>query len=98
MAMCPRCQSSNACGARVCTDCGGWLQFAPESGPESQLPAPMIEPIITPVTAADSKPIAAVPVLTLPLGRPEPPHTPREAYPAPNIVLEAPRLRDKAPG
>ena len=100
MAMCPRCQSSNPRGARVCTDCGGWLQFAPETGPASPLPGPMIEPIMTPVTAADSKPIAAVPVLTLPLGRPDSPaaDTPREAYPVPNIVLEAPRLRDKAPG
>jgi hypothetical protein len=88
MPMCPRCQSVNARGARVCIDCGGWLQFAPESGPESPLPAPMLEPILTPVgPAPDSTPIAAVPVLTLPLARPVT-ETPRD--PVPNVVVEAP--------
>lgn len=85
MPTCPRCQSFNARGARVCTDCGGWLQFAPEAGPESPLPAPMLEPILTPVgPPPDSQPIAAVPVLTLPLARTD---TPRDT-PVPTVAHE----------
>ena len=86
MPMCPRCQSSNARGARVCVDCGGWLQFAPESGPELPPPAPMLEPILTPVgPAPDSRPIAAVPVLTLPLARTD---APRDTPTVPHLVTE----------
>ncbi|HUR53541.1 MAG TPA: FHA domain-containing protein [Gemmataceae bacterium] len=64
------------------------------------MPAPMLEPVLTPVTAADSRPLADVPVLTLPMGRPDSPpaDAPREASAVPNIVLEAPPRRDKAPG
>ena len=100
MALCPRCQATNPRAARVCADCGQWLQFAPESGPASPLPAPMLEPVLTPVNAPDSRPIAAVPVLTLPLGRAELflVDTPRGGGPVPNIVLDAPRRRDKAAG
>lgn len=89
MPVCPRCQSRNARAARVCVDCGGWLQFAPECGPESRLPGPMIEPVLTPVgPAPDSKPLAAVPVLTLPLGRLE--------ATIPDVALDAPHTL--APG
>jgi hypothetical protein len=76
------------------------LQFALETGPDSPLPAPMVEPVLTPVNAPNSQPIAAIPVLTLPFSRVElfPMETPPEATPQPYIVLEAPPRRNKATG
>ncbi len=57
MATCPRCRFVSPTGIGVCERCGERTVA---------LPAPMSEPIATPPTVADSKPLPARPALTIP--------------------------------